>query len=162
MTLEQGAALAEIISSIAVIASLIFVGFQVRDSNRESRARAIQDAMKLEMDYTLAFASAPATWDKVVKGQDLDDVELRRAILLCNAFMCETESRFNQYKLGFLEQQTWDARIESLRGFVKLPIFSQWRHSFGGTNHSPEFLKVVDKLMEAGMQSTTGGVNHAG
>jgi len=63
MTLEQGAFLAEIISSIGVIGSLIFVGFQVRGSNRESRSRAVQDAMRFEMDYTLAFATRPETWD---------------------------------------------------------------------------------------------------
>lgn len=146
MTLEQGAFLAEIVSSVGVIASLIFVGFQVRGSNRESRARAIQDSMRFEMDYTLAFAANPGTWDKVVKSEPLEGEELRLAILLFGAFMCETENRYLQSRMGYIGQEIWDARKGTLVDIKELPLYEHWRRSYSGRNHSPEFLDMMDSL----------------
>ena len=146
MTLEQGAALAEIISSIGVIASLVFVGFQVKESNRESRARAIQDAARLEMDYSISFAAYPDTWEKVITSEPMEGAELRQAILMFNAFMSETENRFLQYRMGYIRQEIWDARKGTLVNISKHWIYDKWRHSYGGRNHSPEFLALLDSL----------------
>ena len=40
MTLQDWAYLAEIVGAIAVVASLIYVGIQIRDSNRVNQANA--------------------------------------------------------------------------------------------------------------------------
>ena len=53
MTLENWAYLAEIIGAVAVVASLIYVGLQIRDSNRVNRLSYPIRHMAVEYAYYL-------------------------------------------------------------------------------------------------------------
>lgn len=148
MTLEQGAALAEIIASVAMILSLIFVGFQVRDANKAARINAVQTTWEFEMVLAGKVADHADTWNKAVKGLPFDnDVELRQAIILFNMLLCESENRFFQLREGYLKEEEWDARRRSLELLVKLPIFGEWQKSISARNHSREFLAMVNELV---------------
>jgi len=71
---------------------------------------------------------------------------LRLAILLFGAFMCETENRYLQSRMGFIGEKTWDARERTLVDIKELPIYEHWRRSYSGRNHSPEFLGMLDSI----------------
>lgn len=87
MTLEHYAYVFEILASLAVVVSLIFVGIQLSRANREARNATLQAAMFREMDNSFQFSQYAATWDKVLKGQPLSDgEELRRGIALLPIF----------------------------------------------------------------------------
>lgn len=147
MSLEQFAALAEIIASVAVILSLLFVGFQLRDSNRQARADAIQDATASEIQMSTVFAEHAATWDKVVSGEQIaDKVELRKAIHLYNILMSDSENRFYQHRQGYLKEQTWQSRLRTLEASIDLPLFNHWRNSLSGQNKSDDFLALLNDI----------------
>ena len=55
--LQEYALVAEIISAIAIIASLIFVGLQIENGNRETRAATIQAISDQLMEFTMAMAT---------------------------------------------------------------------------------------------------------
>lgn len=150
MTLEQFATLFDILGSVAVVISLLFVGIQLARGNRESRNATMQAAMFREIDNSLALASHAETWDKIVKSQPLaDGVELRCGISLYNAFMTDCEYRYRQYRSGYLDSATWEARKATLPGVIALPIHQIWRTSFSGRNHSPDFLAMLESLGDA-------------
>lgn len=147
MTLEHYAYLAEIIGSLAIIASLVFVGVQLSHANRESRAAAMQAAMLTEVDNSFRFADHANTWDKVVRGAPLaDGEEERKGIVLYNALVTDSENRYHQYRAGYLDSQSWEARRAALHPMMRLPIFENWRKSFGGRNHAPDFLAILDEM----------------
>jgi hypothetical protein len=147
MTLEQYAFLAEILASAAVVISLIFVGIQLAHANRESRASTMQAAMFREIENSFRFADHAATWNKVITGAPLSDgEELRRSIALFNAFMTDCEYRFRQFRAGYLDAQTWQARMATLPIVANLPVYAPWRASPGGQNHAQDFLALMDKL----------------
>jgi hypothetical protein len=147
MTLEQYALLAEILASVAVVITLIFVGIQLSHANRESRASTMQAAMFREIENSFRFADHAATWDKVLAGSALSEgEELRTGILLFNAFMTDSEYRFHQYRAGYLDPQTWQARMETLPLAARLPVYAPWRCSPGGQNHARDFLELMDRL----------------
>lgn len=147
MMLEQVAYLAEIIGSVAIIASLVFVGVQLARANRETRATALQTAILTEVDNSFRFADHAATWDKVVKGQPLEKgEEERKGIVLYNALMTDSENRYHQFQVGYLDSRSWNARRDALVPMVRLPVFKDWRKSFGGVNHSPDFLAILDEM----------------
>jgi len=98
------------------------------------------------MDYSLAFAAYPGTWDRVVNNVEMSGEELRRAIVLFNAFMSETENRYLQFRLGYIHAETWNARQGTLVDIKQKQVYGQWRQSYGGRNHSPEFLQMLDNL----------------
>jgi hypothetical protein len=142
--LQEWAYVSEIIASIAVIASLVYLGIQLRDGNREARARTIQAAMDSEAAVGATLARYASTWEKVVTGQKLaDGEEVRRGILLFNLLMTESENRYQQFNSGYLDAASWQSRRSSLARLVHLPIFQMWRKGIGALKAD---LALIDVL----------------
>lgn len=147
-TLQELASIAEILGLIAIVPSLIFVGVQLGRGNREARAAAFQAAMKSEIDVSAILAEHAGTWDKVIKGAPLaSGEELRKGMILFNVLMSDSEGRFYQFKSGYLDVQSWEARHSALALMVILPIFEIWRSSPGRLSHSADFLKLLDGMV---------------
>jgi hypothetical protein len=62
--LSELASIAEIIASIGVILTLIFVGLELSEGNREARATTTQLVIKAEMDMVAVFIANADTWEK--------------------------------------------------------------------------------------------------
>lgn len=138
---------AEIIASIGVIVSLIFVGFQLSEGNREARATTIQSTLSSEANMHYVLAEHAGIWDKVLTGAPLSDgEEMRRGIVLYNLMMTDSENRYYQFNSGYLDPQSWEGRLQSLSVLVRLPIFEIWRSTPGAMNHSADFLGLLDDM----------------
>ena len=145
--LSVAASIAEIAASVGVLLSLIFVGTQIRDGNRETRAATIQAALDSEMFLAATAAEHAAIWDKVMTGQPLTaGEEMRTGIVLYNLLMTESENRFRQFNEGYLDARSWEGRRASLGLMVKLPVYEVWRGTPGGVNHSADFLALLSDL----------------
>ena len=94
LKLADWASVAEILGAFAIVVSLLFVGFQINDSNRETRAATAQAALDLEMLFETQIAQYAGTWQKVLTGMSLaDGEESRRGIVLFNMMMTLNENR---------------------------------------------------------------------
>ena len=145
LKLSDWSSIAEIVAAIGVILSLLFVGFQVQDGNRETRAATIQASLDSEMHFQAEIARHADTWSKIVYGEALSEgEETRRAIALYNMLMTLYENRFHQYNSGYLELQP----SVYLAGAVTFSIYELWRVQGGALSRSPEFLEVADELRE--------------
>ena len=145
--LRKLASVAEIVASIAVILSLIFVGLQLSEGNRVTRATTYQLAVQSEIDMAIAFLDHASIWNMIITGEPIDDgEETRKAIILFNIFMLDTESRYQQFRSGYLEPASWEGRRKILPEVVEYPIYDVWRTSPGGRNHSARFLEFLDSL----------------
>ena len=123
---------AEIIGSTAVVLSLIFVGLQLNEGNRETRAATIQLSLKSQMDTVRTLALHAGTWDKVLSSESLaSGEETRTGILLFKLLMTDTENTYHQFESGFLDAGTWEGRRSTLRQIVSLPIFDIWKKTPG-------------------------------
>ena len=144
--LTKWASLAEITAAIGVIVSLIFVGVQINEGNKESRAATLQAISDSNAFMLRAFVDHADTWDKVVTGVPLEDgTEARRGILLFNLLMTENQNHFYQYKAGYLDAGQWNGRLENLRPISKLPMYKTWRESFGASGLTEEYLEILDR-----------------
>ena len=138
---------AEIIASIAVVLSLIFVGLQLNEGNRETRAATTQVALQSEMDMLHTLALHAGTWDKVVSAEPLaSGEEMRRGILLYNLLMTENENLYYQAESGYLEAGTWEGRRLTLPPLVRLPMYEIWKKTIGSLGHSADFLELLDSV----------------
>ena len=143
LKLSEWASIAEILGAIAVVISLIFVGLQINEGNRESRASTVQAALDSEMLFQTHILSHTDIWLKIQNGEPLnDEIEIRKAIILYNMNMTLNENRFEQYKSGYLETEP---PLES-NGIVNWPIYEIWRDSPGARSRSPEFLEYLDLI----------------
>ena len=110
--LQEYALLAEVISAIAIVISLIFVGLQIQEGNRETRAATIQAISDQNIEYVLAMATdmhQPRLINEMVingiTSADLspeDNTRLRLAII---AGMRRQENLFLQVQSGILEPE---------------------------------------------------------
>ena len=146
MNWDLAASIAEVISAVAVVVSLVYLAIQIRSNTKATKANAYQLAIQSEMDVAVVFIDNASIWDKVVKGEPTSDGEEQRtAILLFNLLMLDSERRYHQYALGYLQAQPWEARRQTLPQIVRLPMFPVWRSSLGARSHSADFLKLVDE-----------------
>jgi len=136
---------AEIIGSTAVVLSLIFVGLQLNEGNRETRAATTQAAIQSEMDMIRTLALHAGTWDKVLSGEPLaSGEEMRRGIILINLLMTDTENSYHQSESGYLEAGKWEGRLSVLPPIVRLPMYEIWKKSIGSLGHSTDFMELLD------------------
>ena len=145
--LSEWASVAEIVASIGVIVTLVFVGIELNDANREARAATQQMVIKTEMDMVAVFVANAGTWDKVVTGAPIDEgEEMRKAIALYNLAMLETANRYAQYRSGYIDMEQWENNLKSLPAVTRLPIYERWRQSFGGQGQDAAFLELLDSF----------------
>ena len=145
--LSELASLAEIVASVGVILSLIFVGLQISEATRETKAATLRSAADSELFMAATVLNYAGTWDKVLNGEPLaSGEETRTGIILFNLLTIESENRHHQFQAGFLDAQSWEGRRSTLESLAKLPIYKVWRNTQGAKGHSAEFLDLLDSF----------------
>ena len=137
--LQEYALIAEILGGIAIVVSLIFVGFQITDGNRETRAATTQAVLEAEMLFQAQLLRYADVWEKVVIDGDMSDrVETRRGIALFNMMITQEENTYEMQKTGYIEYS------EITFGQFAPNFLEAWRQSPGAKSRSPEFMQIVD------------------
>ena len=143
--LSDLASIAEILGAVAIVVSLIFVGFQINDGNREARAATTQASLDSEMFLISELLDNAGVWEKVITGAPIAEGEEKRtAILLVNMVMTMNENRFEQMNTGYLKSQPLNLSL-----IVRTDAWDTWRNSGGAVNRSREFLEYVDRERDA-------------
>lgn len=138
--LSEWASIAEILSAAAVVVSLLFVGFQIGDGNRGTRAATAQAVLDSEMFFQAELLRYAETWEKVITGVPLSDgEEKRRGIVLFQMMQTQNENRYHQMKAGYMEYQP-----RALLEPVGWPIYEIWTGSGGYQSRSLEFREFLD------------------
>ena len=111
MSLEQIYFIGQTIAAISIVASLVFVGFQVKATSRAVRnatAQAVNDNYAQWYLSLSANDAALATSLKAAKiFDDLSDLERAQFSTLMMALLCHTQNAFYQWKSGSLSTDLW-------------------------------------------------------
>ena len=107
MTLEQMAYLAEIVGVILIVASLIYVGRQLRQNTEMMRAESRNMIQHGHQQEILALMDYPDVW-RAFSGEELDDESVRLNQWLIAALRSREHEWF-QYQSGALDKLAWDA-----------------------------------------------------
>ena len=134
--LSHWASIAEIISAIAVVASLLYVGFEIQRntkvglaSNRQAIAARAQE---------LAFYSAETHIHRLLFGSsdeamELTETEQDRLTAYIGALLRTTEEAFLLYRDGLLDEEYWLTRagvmVAALRSDVARAVYINTRDS---------------------------------
>ena len=99
------------------------------------------------MDFASIVLENAGTWEKILTDAPLTEgEETRKAIVLYNIFMLDSERRYHQYHAGYLETAAWEARLRALPAVLKFSIFEKWRDSLSGNAHTADFLELLDEM----------------
>ena len=139
MTLADLGNIGEFVGSIAVVASLLFVGLQVRQNTNATRATALQ----MNADYWLAHFQMLANkefGDVYSRGalgrQDLDGAEFAQFFFICRATFMGCENQHHQYLSGLLSEDAYRGYEATIREQIAAfpGVRAMWqlvKHTYG-------------------------------
>ena len=138
--LEEYALLAEIISAIAIVVSLVFVGIQIRGNTRATQASTFHEIAALDIHALLSFGQTNDLSRLISTFRDnpdsLNEEELNQGFYLFGAEVRHVENLFLQNENNMLSDKHW----QSLRALVVGVVLSP---GFGALLKHP-FMKYFD------------------
>jgi hypothetical protein len=154
MSLEQAAFVAQIISALAIIASLIFVGFQLKKATSAIRATSSQAHSALYTDLVRSIIDnrefARAWSIGMSDPKALKEEEWVQFVAYASALFRLYESSRVQWLNGRLDDEHWNTVERQAADFGHLPgLHLAWK--LRGHWFSPEFRAWFDGLAGEGV-----------
>jgi len=105
MNLSNLANISEIVGSIAILVTLIFLALQIRQNTRAIEASASQDAADSESNALVQMLNYPEVAISITK-DELTDVEVVRLFAYLSLLLRAHEQYWRQYQLGVIDEAT--------------------------------------------------------
>ena len=106
-------AMRETLATIGVIASMIFVGLEIRQNTQAVRANAIQESTNVARQQVLTIAADPELMRLEFRCMsdppDLTDEERNRCTYLSLSFWWGMQGLYEQWRLDVLPDKTWES-----------------------------------------------------
>lgn len=130
MTLADLSDLSQALGAVAVIASLVFVGIQVRQNSAITRAQVHQQIS----DTFTVYLETMANHSNIIAGgassragmNRLSDEELLQFSFLMAGLFKIWENAFYQYKSGFLDERNWQSNVKWMLTWYHMPGVQTW------------------------------------
>ncbi len=113
----------QVLGIFAVVVSLIFVGLEMRQSQRIALSAAYQARADSSMNIRMAAVSPEAiqgAWGKISQGQDFEAMtpdERAAMYSLMSGNMVYLENMHYQYVNGFITEEHWQTNQAELEGY---------------------------------------------
>ena len=150
MKLERVAPLAEIISSIAIVLTLIYLAVQTQQTNSALVANSQQATMLADMTLISALIANPEAMGNTHRPFDeLTGAERDQIGNVLAGVIRSREFAWLQYQTGILDEDTLASYMETpVRWIREDEAFRYYWEYFSGTGN-PDFARYVDSLLEA-------------
>ena len=129
MDVMELGAIGEFVSGLAVIGSLIYVGYQVRLANVLATAQAHEAANRTANDMIHLFAD-PVNIDFMVRSvqqpKDLSHKDQIRQRMLLQSQANYYETLFYANERGAVDDDIWQSRVERMRLMNLFDLRGQW------------------------------------
>ena len=152
LQLSEWASFAEIISAIAVIISLLYVGYQINENTGEVRAANRQQLVNRAHSATMGFATNPeiaGVMAKVAEGRELTPLEQSQYAFSVRAVLYDVQEAFLLHREGRLSEEYWKTRTALILDYLaQTPARDAYLQvKSRGLLHS-EFVKWLDRARE--------------
>jgi len=135
MSLTDLTSLASLVSSVAVLVSLLFIGLQIRQSNRNQRSLMQQgrSARNVELLSRLSDPRLSDVMLRVSNGETLTDTDYFVLYGYMASVFWSYEDCFFQFHSGMLDAKSWASDVTTLRRLLGNPAYrAVWRFARGG------------------------------
>jgi len=113
LTLSEWGNIAEVISAVAVVVSLLYVGYQVSENTGEMRAANRQQLVNRSHSASLLMATnkdLAAVLAKATAGEPMDATERRQLTSAIRAVLYDTQEAFLLNREGRVDEGYWATR----------------------------------------------------
>lgn len=131
MTLQEIANIGEILGAAGVIASLIFVGWQIKANTKATRLHMHEQVTQTYMSFLNSVLLDPEAFSAGLQASDKTFSELSEGQKMfffgtMLAFFKHFELMYAQYRQGVMDQETWEAWSEHIRMYFHQPGVQAW------------------------------------
>jgi hypothetical protein len=157
MNWEAIGAIGDFVGGLAVVLTLIYIAFQVRQSSKQidqhSRALAAStfyaagDGFNRWSALLVQDETVARIWQRGVAGEELDSAGKLRFNALANMLFTTLENNFHQLQLGSHSRNTLELSKVHWERFLTSPGGSAWWKRQGRTTFTPEFVEAVEALI---------------
>ena len=155
MNWDAVGAISEIVGVVAIIASLIYVAIQIRQSTDIARATIVHEtSVSFSRFHELLAADAELAdiYLRGVKGEDLTEIDTRRFNSLIEITMAYLDDVDHQYKsdLYFDEDDDIDLILyiaPTYRKFFCSPLFRKWWKDVAPDSTTPSMYFKMSEIM---------------
>jgi hypothetical protein len=155
MGLDQASAIAQIIASIAVIVSLIYVGIQIRQNTRTTRLAAVQ-AVQEAIGRTEELIIGNAEFAEILRSglnastADLPDTHrIRLNIFYRNALRAYQAAHY-QHRQGALDDSVWEPQAMALAAIFQADRGLREHFAVEKYMLDPSFVALCEQLLLSG------------
>ena len=130
MSFAHLASFAGLASSVAVLISLLFLGLQIRQSNRNQRSLMQQgrSARNVDLLSRLTDPKLSGTLFRLSTGETLADAEYLVVYGYTAAIFWSYEDCFLQFRSGMLDPKSWASDVATLQRLLSNPTYrAVWR-----------------------------------
>jgi hypothetical protein len=121
LQLSEWASVAEVISAIAVVVSLLYVGYQVNQNTKETRAANRQQLVDRAQSALVAAATSPelaGAVSKAANGTKLSQLELSQYGFFVRGMLKDMEEAYLLYQEGRLDETYWETRAAVVLSYM--------------------------------------------
>jgi hypothetical protein len=138
-----------VISSFAVVISLIYVGYQVKINTAEKRAASVQSITTGHRELALVDVTneaASIAWHKVLNGGELTDRELDLMADATYAHLMALEEAFDKRRNGYIDDEFLNARVNHMQ--LRLLLSPQIRSVYEGMKRNGIYTQSFVEWLE--------------
>lgn len=147
MNWTKTSAFAEILSSVAILVTLVYLAVEIQQNAEATRANTRQAILDSDQQFLQLFVDSPELnllWYK----PELSDQEKVRLSYFLLIHMRMRESNWFQYESGILDERTWRSYRGSIVAMLSAPRTRAWWESLGVERiFNLDFVSVVDNLI---------------
>jgi len=144
---SKWSAMAEIISSIAILVTLIYLSIQTQQNTAAIQANTRQTMITTDLEMLTAGMDHSSALVNMRKGEELSDEEKNRIVTWLIMLVRTREYQWFQYKNGLLDKQTWEAYLSGMGSNLSFPRTRWWWNHVAYDFFDHEFVDEVNKYL---------------
>ncbi len=145
--LNKASAIAEILSSVAILVTLVYLAIEIRQNAQATWADTRQAILAADQEFLHILLQDP-TLILARHQEELNDDERVRLSIQLATMVRMREMNWIQHQDGTIDDTTWRAYQGSLVAVLSAPQSRTWWENYGVERiFDPQFVALVDDLL---------------
>lgn len=140
MKIQKSSAIAEIVSSVAIVATLVYLGIQARQTNELLIGGSRQAALSADLSLFTTNLANPDVAARIL-GTSAERIQENS---LLNIFMRAREYQWMQYRSGSLDRMTFESYMQPVKTWLQTAIGTEYWIAFQ-ESFDPEFTQFINE-----------------
>lgn len=148
----------QVVGMFGLIASLIFVGMQIKQDHEIALSSTYQARSNATVDSSIAAINSPTFLNAAAKlyADRSKDLTMQEAVaweFYVGATMTMYENNQQQYLLGYLGEEHWQRNVREMTCMLELPLTAQMVSTW---EFRDSFKNLISELEERAIRNHTG------